>query len=160
MSARKTAKNSSTPKNPTSQKQIDANRRNALKSSGPKSPAGRAIASQNARKHHLLPFEDAPSVGRLIAEYYGRFIPTTPEERQLVDVLAYAERVRRYCSALEAHIQVGDIAEVVDSNNQTLAEALDSVSRRLALVPTHRQSADCAQSNALSQLEAMRKQAA
>ena len=84
-------------KRQTSQKQIEANRRNALKSCGPNTPAGRAISSQNARKHQLLPFEDAASVAKLTAEYYRRFIPTTFDERVLVDVISFAERVRRYC---------------------------------------------------------------
>ena len=37
----------------TSQAQIDANRRNALRSTGPVTPRGRAISAQNARKHAM-----------------------------------------------------------------------------------------------------------
>jgi len=37
----------------TSQKQIEANRRNALKSTGPKTLDGKAIVSQNATTHGL-----------------------------------------------------------------------------------------------------------
>src|SRR5215471_1155985 len=36
-----------------SQKMIEANRRNAQKSTGPKTPEGKAIASQNSLKHGL-----------------------------------------------------------------------------------------------------------
>jgi len=37
-----------------SKKQIEANRRNALKRSGPKTPDGKATARLNATKHGLL----------------------------------------------------------------------------------------------------------
>lgn len=38
----------------TSDRQIAANRRNAQRSTGPRSPEGRAISSQNARRHGVL----------------------------------------------------------------------------------------------------------
>ena len=36
------------------EKQINANRQNSLKSTGPKTPAGKSVASQNSLKHGLL----------------------------------------------------------------------------------------------------------
>ena len=41
----------------TSEKQIQANRRNALYSTGPKTPQGKAAARQNALRHGLLSAE-------------------------------------------------------------------------------------------------------
>jgi hypothetical protein len=38
----------------TSEKKAEANRRNALKSTGPKTPEGKAAVSLNALKHGLL----------------------------------------------------------------------------------------------------------
>ena len=43
-----------------SKKQIEANKRNALKSSGPKTPEGKASARLNSTKHGLLSQEVLP----------------------------------------------------------------------------------------------------
>jgi len=42
----------------STQAQIMANRRNALKSTGPRSPSGKAAVSQNALKHGFLARQD------------------------------------------------------------------------------------------------------
>ncbi len=44
----------------TSDKQAQANRRNALKSTGPKTPEGKAAVRHNATKHGLLSQEVLP----------------------------------------------------------------------------------------------------
>jgi hypothetical protein len=48
-------------------KQIAANRRNAQKSTGPQTPAGRAVSKMNALKHGILSKEAVVS-GRCIKE--------------------------------------------------------------------------------------------
>jgi len=55
----------------TNQKQLEANRRNANKSTGPKTPQGKAVVRLNARTHGLLsrdtllPWEDPDDLDRL-----------------------------------------------------------------------------------------------
>jgi len=146
-----------TKRKPVSKKQLEANRLNARKSTGPSSPSGRAISSQNARKYDLLPFEDPDLPAQLTARYYGTFIPGNKNERRLVDIAVHAARVRRYCSTLETRIRDGRNS---DTEIRSMAEALLAESRRLAMLPHYRNAAECAQRNAIRQLEAIRSQAA
>jgi hypothetical protein len=74
-------------------KQIEANRLNAKKSTGPRSAEGKAASSMNALKSgidaqsQIIRGEDPTSLEALAAEYTGRFQPATPEERFYVDTL-------------------------------------------------------------------------
>ena len=74
----------------SSQRQIEANRRNAQKSTGPTSATGKAVSSMNAlktgihAKSLLLPSEKLADLEQLIDEWYQRHNPTTPEARSLV----------------------------------------------------------------------------
>lgn len=101
-------------------KQLAANRRNAEKSTGPKTPAGRAIAKMNAVKHGILSKEVVVR-GRYIQEstreftaLHQRFVaalgPVGPVEEMLVDQIVTTHwRLRR---ALKA--ESGEVALSVD----------------------------------------------
>ena len=89
-----------------SEKQIAANRLNAEKCAGPRTPSGKAVSSQNAlktgldAKSEVIRTESQSDYEALIAEYYARFHPTVPEERCLVDKLITSEWLgRRYLRA-------------------------------------------------------------
>ena len=75
------------------EKQIEANRRNATKSTGPRSPEGKARSSMNALKSgvdseaEIIPGENPAALEELTAEYLQRWRPTTPEQRRYVDTL-------------------------------------------------------------------------
>ena len=57
----------------TSAAKIRANRRNALRSTGPRSRAGKAIAARNSHRHGLtLPVLDEPSLSREVVELARR----------------------------------------------------------------------------------------
>jgi hypothetical protein len=83
-------------------KQIAANQKNALLSTGPSSETGKATSSKNALKTGLtgqtvlLPTDDADAYEALIASFRDRYTPAGEEETALVQSLADAEwRLRR-----------------------------------------------------------------
>ena len=85
-----------------SKNQIEANKRNALKSTGPKTKNGKAIASLNAMKHGLrsqeviLPNEDEEAFHKLRDSLLGDFKPEGELENLLVEqVIAASWRLRR-----------------------------------------------------------------
>ena len=92
----------------TSDKQIAANRTNALKSTGPLTPTGKAIASRNALKHGLLAKEVVITEGEgvesqeqfdsLLADLREQFNPQGALEAMLVEKIAVSYwRLRRAC---------------------------------------------------------------
>src|SRR5271165_786317 len=74
-------------------KQAAANRRNAMKSTGPRSVAGRAVASQNAlktgmhAKSLIIRGESAEDLETLTALYYLRYATVDLDELVYVDIL-------------------------------------------------------------------------
>ena len=101
----------------SSQRQIEANRRNAQKSTGPTSVTGKAASSMNALKTGIyakslvLPSEKLADLEQLIDEYYQSHNPTTPEARSLVDDLIYGEWLKRRLRAAETQIWAYDHQE-------------------------------------------------
>jgi hypothetical protein len=86
----------------TSDKQADANRRNALKSTGPKTPEGKAVTRLNAVKHGLLskdvllPGDDESALKELGDRLRNELQPSGELEDQLVEqVIAGFWRLRR-----------------------------------------------------------------
>jgi hypothetical protein len=78
-------------------KQIEANRRNAKKSTGPKTPEGKAKSAQNALKHGLLasspvlPEEDPMAYELLRANLHKELCPEGQLETLLVNRIAAAQ---------------------------------------------------------------------
>ena len=91
-------------------RQIKANRMNAQKCTGPRTPEGRAVSSQNAlktgidAKSEIIRTENRTGYDALIATFYTRFRPATPEERYLVDKLIRHEWLSRRYSAAAANV--------------------------------------------------------
>src|SRR5215468_8477509 len=86
-------------------KQIQANRQNARKSTGPRSAEGKAKSRFNALKSGIdaqsavIPDEDSAKFQELADEYYARFQPENPKNATCFDTLITAvwqlRRLRR-----------------------------------------------------------------
>ena len=91
-------------------KQTEANRRNAQKSTGPRTAEGKARSSRNALKtgihsDSLVIFDEKrEDLDALIAEYYAECAPVTPQERFQVDTMIQCEWYTRRYTILEAQI--------------------------------------------------------
>ncbi len=78
-----------------SRKQIQANRLNAQKSTGPQSPEGKQRVAQNRTKHGLagehvvLPGEDQSAFDDLLATLHSNWDPHSETEAFLVDTMAF-----------------------------------------------------------------------
>src|ERR1017187_8296163 len=78
-------------------RQIEANRRNSHKSTGPTSVTGKAVSSMNSLKSGihakslLLPCENLADLQQLIEECYLHYHPANPEQRFYVDDLIRCE---------------------------------------------------------------------
>ena len=93
------------------QKQIVANQRNAQKSTGPRTTAGKAKSSRNALKTGIyaddetaLPCEDPLKLQDLQREYYACYAPATPAQRCLVDALVRDEWLLRRFAMIEGQL--------------------------------------------------------
>jgi len=103
-----------------SQKQLEANRRNAQHSTGPKSRKGKSVSRLNAVKHGLLArqvvargcfYEESPTEFKtLCREYHENLAPVGPLEEILVSqIIMVVWRLRRARTA-----EAGEVATNVD----------------------------------------------
>ena len=92
------------------EKQIHASRENAKKSTGPRTPEGKARSSKNALKHGLLsqdaviPGEDPAEFDRHLTLYEDTYLPHNCIERELVRQIADAAWRMRRLSRIETTI--------------------------------------------------------
>src|ERR1700704_1891841 len=104
------------------EKQTAANRLNAQKSTGPKTPEGRAAVRLNGVKHGItaetlvLKGESEADFTALLDSYEAEHDPATPTEEALVQQLAMATwRLRRLYHA-EAALLKSNMKSVADIN--------------------------------------------
>jgi hypothetical protein len=91
-------------------RQIEANRLNAQKSTGPRSVEGKAVVRMNALKtgidavSHVIRGENPQALETLTADYYNHWNPATPQARALVDLLIANDWLLRRLHKTEAQI--------------------------------------------------------
>jgi hypothetical protein len=137
------AKNSNEPRTPT-QAQIDANRENAKKSTGPRTAAGKAASSRNRLLHglrankHILLDEDPEEFLILLRDLYDRFQPSGETEEMLVMRIASAHWRLDRAFPMEAGLyrnRLREIAEEDAESQRTYAWQKESAEVQGAPVP-------------------------
>jgi hypothetical protein len=94
----------------TSVAQLNANRLNAQRSTGPRTEAGKAASRFNALTYGLearsrvVPGEDPAQLESLAAAYHGQFNPVGPLEDFLVETIVQADWNRRRYTRVEAQL--------------------------------------------------------
>jgi hypothetical protein len=107
----------------TTQKQIEANRRNSSKSTGPKTRTGKAESKMNSMKHGLLAEqvvvrdEDPAEFTRVLETLVNELQPRGPLEEQLVERLAACMWRLRRLYRVEAGVYALESIRVELSHN-------------------------------------------
>ncbi len=116
--------------------QIAANRRNAQKSTGPRTESGKAASRRNAMKSGIyaetlsIRCEYPDELERLTAEYHREFQPATPRERDLVDSMVRNEWFLRRMGLVETQLWSHHFQKI-DSSFPT--DRFDNLQRRFPL---------------------------
>jgi len=109
--------------------QINANRLNSQKSTGPTSPEGKAKSALNALKSgidawsHIIAGEDPAELEALTEQFLQHYKPADPVQLSLVDTLISTEWIQRRLRRIEAQLWTYRI-DILDQN-LTRAEFVD-----------------------------------
>ena len=97
------------PQHPVSPEQLAANRANAVKSTGPRSPEGKTRSAQNARKHGftgstfaVVRLEDLQEVAHLKDDLVAFYQPVNSQELFAVERIALAQQALLRAARLES----------------------------------------------------------
>jgi hypothetical protein len=118
-----------------SQARQTANQENATRSTGPRTPEGKARSSQNARKHGLtaaqlvIAAEDREEFDEFLAELQTEIRPQGPLQQILFDQLAASAWNLRRIRLMEAEIAAPAQSYADILNNPDLTAQLDRLAR-------------------------------
>src|SRR5208283_747506 len=124
----------------TSVKQIEANRRNALRSTGPTTPEGKQASRLNALKHGLrakdviIPGQEEPAeFEAILRELFEDWEPEGHTETDLVEQIGLAEwRLRRVHRA-----ELGEIRKQMANPTESESETEAEIDQAFELFPKH-----------------------
>ena len=127
----------------SSLRKIEANRRNAEKSTGPRSEAGKSRAAQNARQHGytadviVLSVEDKDIFNRMHQDLTDQYQPITVTEEQFLLEMTWARwRTHRIWNAESMHLEralenacVTQMAEPVNASGIAIGDEIDKLDK-------------------------------
>jgi len=108
-------------KSPISEKQLAANRANAARSTGPRTPEGKARSSQNARKHgftgstfSVIRLEDVQEIANLKADLVACYQPVNSQELFALERMAIAQQTILRTARLESGLCTAALDHALD----------------------------------------------
>jgi len=146
-------------------KQIEANRLNAQRSTGPRSAEGKARSRFNALQSGidaesiLLPGEDPAALEVLRAEYYEHHQPITPDERDTLECVIHAVCLMRRFRVLEAQLVQHELANTPDLDpSAPLGHIFSNASHKFVRLQTRMNSAERSFHRGLDRLDRLKSQ--
>ena len=112
---------------PVSPQRLAANRANAARSTGPRTPQGKAHSSQNARKHvftgstfAVIRLEDIQEVGRLRDDLIALYQPVNSQELFALERAALAQHAILRGARLESGLFTTSLDESYDNGGEPI----------------------------------------
>ena len=128
----------------TSPRRLEANRKNARASTGPKSPEGKARSALNALKHGMtarqvvLPGEDAAAFEQRLADWLDDFPPPDAARRFLVERAVHASWRLDRCARHETATLAENVRHAVERYDLERENRAEELGRRLIAEPIDR----------------------
>jgi hypothetical protein len=116
-----------------SPRRLAANRANAARSTGPRSPQGKAVSAQNARKHSFSPanfavirLEELDAVAHLKQDLVALYQPVNSQELFAIERMALAQQSLLRAAALETGLCSCCLNESLNRDNSLIYSLSDS----------------------------------